>query len=581
MYRPSRRQTSMLESRFLVPPKKRARLERSWAEVFRTRVLPLIDEEPFRGCFHASVGRPNKSIRLLVGVHILKEAEDLTDEQVLEQLEFNLLWHHALGVEPEESHLCQKTLHNFRTLLLEDERAREVFDQVTRAMVEMDGLSVVRQRLDSTHVLSNMAVLTRLGLFVETVTKFLKALRREHPDRLAVLNPGYQKRYLEREGYFSDAKRGQAKRRLPVVARDMYHLVQAFEGDKAVGELEAHALLVRLFGEQCEVVDESSGEESLPTVRLREGREISSDSLQSPHDPDATYGHKGKGYEAQITETCVDDNEYQVITDVDVHGSNVSDQHAVVPVVERLSSKGLSPDELVADTNYGSGKNIVACAEQGVSLFAPVQDPDKTPGEDGWSEPVEGERDASPPESSAATEERLTEGMGLEAFEFSADFWKVTSCPAGHAPMRHRRTHHGKRVVAMFHRSSCEACPMSPQCPTQRRVSGSRELRYRPERAATSTRQREQQTTSFKEAYKIRSGIEATNSVLKGRHGADGLRVRGEARVKSALLFKSLALNARRCMRHHLERLRGDVCLQVDTMLKSGTLQASISPSLG
>ena len=28
-----------------------------------------------------------------------------------------------------------------------------------------------------------------------------------------------------------------------------------------------------------------------------------SDSLRSPHDPDATYGHKGKGYEVQVAET--------------------------------------------------------------------------------------------------------------------------------------------------------------------------------------------------------------------------------------------------------------------------------------
>ena len=47
---------------------------------------------------------------------------------------------------------------------------------------------------------------------------------------------------------------------------------------------------------------------------------MSSDSLQSPYDPDATYGHKGKGYESQIAETCDDDNPYQVITGTAVNG---------------------------------------------------------------------------------------------------------------------------------------------------------------------------------------------------------------------------------------------------------------------
>jgi adenylylsulfate kinase-like enzyme len=60
-------------------------------------------------------------------------------------------------------------------------------------------------------------VLTRLGLFVETVTNFLKDLRREDPEAFESLDGGYTRRYLDREGYFSDAKREQARRRLPVV----------------------------------------------------------------------------------------------------------------------------------------------------------------------------------------------------------------------------------------------------------------------------------------------------------------------------------------------------------------------------
>jgi len=47
MFRPTDPQTSLLECHFLIPPEKRARLERSWAHVFRHRVLDIIAEEPF------------------------------------------------------------------------------------------------------------------------------------------------------------------------------------------------------------------------------------------------------------------------------------------------------------------------------------------------------------------------------------------------------------------------------------------------------------------------------------------------------------------------------------------------------
>ena len=344
MFRPTSPQLSLLESRFLVSPKKRERLERAWAEAFRTQVLPLIDEEAFRECFSADNGRPNTSIRLLVGLHLLKEADDLTDEQVLDALEFHLQWQHALGVNPADAHVCEKTLHNFRAKMLGNTRAMKVFEQLTAALMKADGLSAVRQRLDSTHVMSNIAVLTRLGLFTETVTHFLRDLRRDAPGKLVWIGDGYKERYLDREGYFADAKREEARRRLPMVAKDAYALVRLFEADEVVREWPSYLLLVRLVEEQCEVAGDPDPE--TPPVAPKDPREVGGDSLQSPHDPDATYGHKGKGYEAQLAETCVEENPYEVITAVASNGANVSDQHATVPIVEQLIENDRKPRPL-------------------------------------------------------------------------------------------------------------------------------------------------------------------------------------------------------------------------------------------
>ena len=41
-------------------------------------------------------GRPNRAVQSVLGVHLLKEMFNLTDDEALEQLEFNLLWHNAL-----------------------------------------------------------------------------------------------------------------------------------------------------------------------------------------------------------------------------------------------------------------------------------------------------------------------------------------------------------------------------------------------------------------------------------------------------------------------------------------------------
>lgn len=563
MFRPTSPQPSLLECRFLIPPAKRERLEGSWAEVFRRRIFPLIDEEVLRDAFDEDNGRPNTSIRLLTGLHLLKEWDDLTDEQVLEQLEFNLLWQHALGVEPEQAHVCQKTLHNFRVKLLVSERAREMLDRVTRRLVEADGLSVTRQRLDSTHVMSNIATLTRLSLFVETLTRFLRELSREAPTKLAALDPDYRKRYLDREGYFADAKREQARRRLPVVAADLWALCRAFAADEDISTWESYTLLTRLLADQCDIVREPATPDDTTTpvekLQVKEGKDISGQSLQSPHDPDATYGHKGKGYEVQVAETCVAENPYQVITDVAVNGAHESDQQATVPAVKRLQEKALGPTQLLADTGYGSGENLVACAAAGVDLQAPVQDPAvrKTDAPDAWAHPVGVVADPRG-DATAVPDARTAEApLGLDAFGFDATYSHVVGCPAGHAPAGHDDPKANGVHAATFAGVMCAGCPLAGRCPTRAQGEGTgRVLRWRAASAATATRQREQREKGFKEGYKMRSGIESTNAELKGRHGAEKLRVRRRPRVALAMRLKSLAVNTKRAVQYHVERLR-------------------------
>ena len=161
MFRIRDPQESLWQSQFLVTPKKAKRLERSWAEVFRNEALPLIDEERFAPMYCVDNGRPNRAVQTVLGVHLLKEMFNLTDQEALEQLEFNLLWHHALRLDIEETHLPQKTLHNFRVRLMQHDGGRLAFQETTDRIIQALGIRTGKQRLDSTHIMSNIATLTR------------------------------------------------------------------------------------------------------------------------------------------------------------------------------------------------------------------------------------------------------------------------------------------------------------------------------------------------------------------------------------------------------------------------------------
>lgn len=447
-----------------------------------------------------------------MSVLLLKEVFDLTDEEALEQLEWNTAWHYALDVLPEEAHTCQKTLHNFRAKLLGDDQGAGFFESTTARLIEKAGLTTRRQRQDSTHIVSNIKVLTRLGLFVSTVTQFLEALRKEHPRLCAVVREEICGRYLDREGYFADARSSEAPRRLAEAALDAHWLVQRFVDHRSVSAMESFALLRRLYDEQCVPPQEDE------PVRIELQERPSSASLQSPSDPDATYGHKGKGYEVQLAETCEESNPFQVVTAVSVNGANESDHRQVLPILEQAERTcGKPPEVMHADCGYGSGENIVAAKERGTELLAPIGT-------------------------------QASDGLTLSDFELSGD-GEVVRCPVGEAPIAHETTQDGKVRLAVFAAEPCATCPLADACPTKKR-SDQRVLRFTAPEAAVAYRRAVQETPAFKERHKIRSGIEATNSELKRCHGLGKLRVRRRARVELSARFKVLGLNVKRFVAH-------------------------------
>lgn len=540
MYRKKETQSSLFETSNLVPAAKARRLQASWAEAFCRRALPLIDEDLFAPLYCDDNGRPNRPVQTVFGVLLLKEMFGLTDAEALEQLEFNLLWHHGLQLTPEEAHLPQKTLHNFRARLLVHDGGRAAFEATTDRILETLGTRVSRQRLDSTHVISNIAVLSRLGLFCETIRHFLSTLKTEHPRLSERVPQRLRKRYLKEDGgatAYQDAPSATGRRRLSVCARDLYRLRQLFKDTAAVG-MEAFTLMQRVLQEQCNVIkkkqrpsrdDDDAGEGGVPVV-VKAPKQVSSASLQSPHDPDVTYnGHKGKGYEVQIAETCHEDNVVEVITQVAVTDACASDEHATMPMLEALMERGQEPEEMVADTAFGSGDNAVEAERMGTELISPVKGPK-----------VE-VKDVAPEKRPVTAAD----------FHVDANLEDPAVCPAGHFATEQTRTAAApNHVVLSFDRQTCKACALFHGCPAQlNRDEDGYVLSVDLVAANIERRRRAIASGAFKERYDIRAGIEATASELKRGHGLGSLRVRGRWRVGLAVYLKALACNVKRMVR--------------------------------
>ena len=536
MFRRTNSQATFGSLNVLLSPKKIARLEKKhWAGGFRRKALPLLvaNEETFRPLFCEDNGRPNKPVAATLGVIILKEMFDLTDEAALDNFEFNNAWQYALNVEPDEAHVCQKTLHNFRVKMSEAEEEgtltySALFDEIVRAIIKDKGLKVGKQRLDSTHIRSHMALLTRLGLFTHTITAFVKKLRKQHACLFEALPKGIHERYVDREGYFADSPSSEGRRRLSQCAADVWRLVDRFRAHRSVKGMPSYLRLKRLLEEQCIIGDDDptdpdgDGPEGVP-VRPKDPKveKIPATSLQGSDD-DATYGHKGKGYQVQVAETCDEENEMEVVTHVSVQGAHKSDQHATIPVLDDLEDKGCKPDTLLADTNYGRGQNIVDAAQRGVDLVSP----------------------SCGPKPKAAEGEFI-----LDDFTFSANGQQIEHCPMGQAPVE-QGPHGNDRRYARMDAGKCGRCAWSGQCPVRRHGAATTvTLTWSPAAGATSARRQRERTKEFKDGYRLRGGIEATNSEYKRPYGGGRLRVRGSPAVTRTVKFKFMALNIRRWIR--------------------------------
>ena len=246
----------------------------------------------------------------MLGALILQQSFDLTDEETVQQYAFNIQWHYSLNMREETDdvkYVSLKTLWNNRNIVAENNLEKDIFNAGTEKLAQVFKVNIDKQRIDSVHIKSNMRRLGRIGIFSQSIHKFLVNLKRGHQDRFDTIDDTISGKYLSKDslGCFSRVKPSDSRKTLTQVSKDLFDLVEQFKGCPEVSIMYSYKLLERVLKEQCNLTDDKDN-----PVELKKPKEIVSDSLQNPSDPDATYsGHKGQGYQVQVMETFCDDEE--------------------------------------------------------------------------------------------------------------------------------------------------------------------------------------------------------------------------------------------------------------------------------
>jgi len=490
--------------------KTRKSLLDDWPGVFRHVILELMPVDVISGHFDPTMGRPTKELYSMAGLLLLMEFMNWTKDEALTAYRFHMDIHYALNLEPVAHDLSIRSLERYIVLFEKDDLAKSTMEEITIKLVDILGIEIDKQRLDSTHIFSDMASFGRTRLMGVAIKRFLTQVIRSNKDDYNSLEESFRNRYAPGVNQlFADTKKDRESHRLlrQQVAEDMHFIIRYFGDNAEYNGKDSYKAVERIFYEQCEVHEEKV------CIKKKTGGNV----MQNPSDPGASYdGHKGPGYQVQIAETCNPENKVQLITCAIPQTAVESDTAATSKVLDSLEESELLPQEMFADTHYCSDENIQAAAERGVELVGPVQ--------------------------CGSLIDKDVDHLNVDDFDIDEETEEVVCCPAGHKPASSIHDKQTGQTKTVMPSSTCSQCEFRKECPVEKCRDGYC-LYHTAKQRRLAGHRREENTDVFRDRYRIRGGIEGTNSGLKRKTGLGQLRVRGKPRVFRSILLKIVGWN--------------------------------------
>jgi len=496
--------------------------------LYLEHVRPALEEwRPELEAMYASVmGRPELDPVFLLGVTLFQAMERLPDRRAAESCLFDMRWRTALGVPDNWKGFNPTSLVYFRHRLCEhrlDQVALKAgLEAMARAGVYKAGRAV---RIDSTHVLGDIALMSRLDCVRETLRLALEFLAVWSGPEL--WEPWWS-RYVKADPQETRTEDASKRQALMVEAgRDMREVLERV---KCLGEGGEQAdpirLLQRVFEEQFEVGADGG---------LASCQSSPPGAVHSPHDPEAQWSTKrslGKkgwvGYKVQVCETVPEtvckkgEPTTALITAVVAQEAITGDHGSIEPTLEQHcenTGEGLPPT-VFADAGYVSAPALERAENQGYELCGPM---------------------APAP----------TYNGRLNSEDFEVDLpARSATCPAGKSSVQCARIQESAEKSAYYYftwsPSDCGACPMAERCLSKRRKEPGRTLQVTEGHMHIQERRKLGKTHEYRVRMRARNGVEGSISELKRGYCVRRCRYRGILKTQLHMIFSAGACNLRR-----------------------------------
>ena len=500
-------------------------LDRSWAKYFAEFIFPKINEIPYAVLYSDKDSRPNTPVNVQIGALLIKELTNLSDDELLESLMFDIRFQYALHTTSfAEQPLSDRTLSRFRARCAAYETEHgvdllhETITSLSSEMAELMRIDSSLKRMDSLMVASNIKRMGRLELLYTCVANLAKEMAKncEIPEHL--------RHYTEADDrnrviYHNHSEETSAK--IDTVLKDAATLKELCGSE--YDDSSNYQLLLRVLKEQA-----IQKEDGTYRLRTKEDGGMDASILQNPADPDATYrekaGKQHRGYVANVIEASGKNG--SIIEDYQYEQNIHSDSQFLKETLDGMEKQDETVT-IVTDGAYSGTQNEELAAQKNVRLVT--------------------------------TNLTGREAEDIQAdFEFSEDGRKVIKCPGGHEPKSCSYNQETGQCTISFQKSQCQDCPHKEKCHPKmfKRVSRKTVSSKSNQR---SKQQRERSTEDFKKQSRFRNGVETIPSILRRKYGIDKIPVRGLIGSRFFFGCKIGALNIKKFCKYMQSQ---DKCVQ-------------------
>ncbi len=497
-------------------------IEASWAKPFYKYVFRKIDESKFKPLYSDKGSRPNKPANILVGLEVIKQLFNYSDEELIESFHTDLRTMYALGLtDPGDVSIAIRTIYYFRERLVTYDNEnntsliKEVLKDITLDLSNDFGIDLNIQRMDSSLIEANIKALTRLNLFARIIYNFLKILPKEElmvlPEELISLSS------LENLDISYRLKNQEVEERLKCFGEYCYLLYEKYKDNSVYNTTKEFLDLARLLKEQINI----SGGDS-PKIELKLPKEISSSSIQNPSDSDATYRFKDgnhKGYVGNFAESCSTENAFQLITEAEVKPNNTSDQELLISSLLDDNSLVKEASDLLTDGAYLGKAGEDLCSVYDLDLHVSA---------------IKGPK--SDKNNQNLADVTITNNV-------------VEKCPAGKKPFKQKYDSVKKNYSGRFRKEDCLSCPFLEECFVNEQKNCYTYF-FREREYYVKKRKKKLKDSSYREFLKLRAGAESMVYMMFFKSGKR-TKFRGLARVKNAIIFRAIGVNLLR-LRHYI-----------------------------